>query len=63
MMESAKSSCSKFIGRYDPVAVGTGALLVTGYCVVVHGQEVTEALNITGFATVVGMVRSIMHYW
>jgi hypothetical protein len=38
------------------VTTGVGSLLVTGYCVVVHGQEVQEALNIAAFATVLGMV-------
>jgi hypothetical protein len=40
------------------VTTGVGSLLVTGYCVVVHGQEVQEALNIAAFATVLGMVST-----
>lgn len=42
--------------RYDPVATGTGSLLVAGYCVVAQGQPVGEALNIAAAATVLGMV-------
>ncbi|KAF6265512.1 hypothetical protein COO60DRAFT_960378 [Scenedesmus sp. NREL 46B-D3] len=53
---AVRSSWTRFTGRYDPVTTGVGSLLVTGYCVVVHGQEVGEALNVAAFATVLGMV-------
>jgi hypothetical protein len=48
-------SIDKFLGRHDPVATGTGALLVTGFCVG-HGQPAGEALNVAVFATILGMV-------
>jgi hypothetical protein len=69
VVAAVRSSWTRFAGRYDPVTTGVGSLLVTGYCVVVHGQEVGEALNIAAFATVLGMVsRAVvgpaasMHY-
>lgn len=40
------------------MTTGIGSLLVTGYCVVVHHQEVGEALNIAAGATVLGMVSA-----
>lgn len=51
-----RSSCTKFLQRYDPVTTGIGSLLATGYCVVAHDQSVGEALNIAAAATVLGMV-------
>eukprot|EP00882_Tetradesmus_deserticola_P000297 GHRQ01000328.1.p1 GENE.GHRQ01000328.1~~GHRQ01000328.1.p1 ORF type:complete len:143 (+),score=21.24 GHRQ01000328.1:173-601(+) len=56
VVAAVRGSWTRFTGRYDPVTTGVGSLLVTGYCVVVHGQEVGEALNIAAFATVLGMV-------
>lgn len=64
MLTAVKDSCTKFLGRYDPVTTGIGSLLVTGYCVVVHGQDVGEALNIAAFATILGMVSvCCRHAW
>jgi hypothetical protein len=56
MLESAKGAADKFVCRHDPVTVGFGCLLVTGYCVVAHGQDVGEALRLAGFSTILGMV-------
>ncbi|WIA22784.1 hypothetical protein OEZ86_009737 [Tetradesmus obliquus] len=56
VVAAVRSGWTRFTGRYDPVTTGVGSLLVTGYCVVVHGQEIGEALNIAAFATVLGMV-------
>eukprot|EP00882_Tetradesmus_deserticola_P003518 GHRQ01003722.1.p1 GENE.GHRQ01003722.1~~GHRQ01003722.1.p1 ORF type:complete len:161 (+),score=35.66 GHRQ01003722.1:216-698(+) len=56
MLEAAKVAVDKFVCRHDPFTVGFGCLLVTGYCVVAHGQDVGEALQLAGFATILGMV-------
>eukprot|EP00882_Tetradesmus_deserticola_P013498 GHRQ01014330.1.p1 GENE.GHRQ01014330.1~~GHRQ01014330.1.p1 ORF type:complete len:200 (+),score=38.56 GHRQ01014330.1:216-815(+) len=58
MLEAAKVAVDKFVCRHDPFTVGFGCLLVTGYCVVAHGQDVGEALQLAGFATILGMVSS-----
>lgn len=54
--EAVKGATDRFLQRYDPVATGTGAMLVCGWCVAVHGQPVSEALNTAAAATVLGMV-------
>jgi hypothetical protein len=56
MLQSAKGAADKFVCRHDPVTVGFGCLLVAGYCVVAHGQDVGEALRLAGFSTILGMV-------
>jgi len=56
LVAGLRSSCTKFLQRYDPMTTGIGSLLVAGYCVVAHHQSVGEALNIAACATVLGMV-------
>ncbi|KAI8468864.1 MAG: hypothetical protein J3K34DRAFT_294346 [Monoraphidium minutum] len=55
-----REDVARFVARYDPVATGLGSLCVCGCCVVVGGQSPGEALQVAGFATVVGMVRGAL---
>jgi hypothetical protein len=56
--QAARGAADQFVCRHDPFAVGFGCLLVTGYCVVAHGQDVWEALRLAGFSTILGMVSA-----
>jgi hypothetical protein len=56
LFQATKGAANNFVCRHDPFAVGCGCLLVTGYCVVAHGQDVWEALRLAGFSTILGMV-------
>lgn len=58
LVSGIRSSCTKFLNRYDPVTTGVGSLLVTGYCVVAYQQSVWEALNCWVAATVLGLVSA-----
>ncbi|GBF94617.1 hypothetical protein Rsub_06732 [Raphidocelis subcapitata] len=49
---------AKFIERYDPVTTGLGSLAVCGYFMIAHGQSAGEALQISAFATVLGMLAN-----
>lgn len=42
--------------KYDFLSAFTGSILVTGYFVFVHGQDVGTALGITSMATVTAVV-------
>lgn len=60
-LQAAKGAADDFVCRHDPFAVGFGCLLVTGYCVVAHGQDVWEALRLAGLSTILGMVSRHIH--
>lgn len=42
--------------KYDFLSAFVGSILVTGYFVSVHGQDIGTALSITSMATVVAVV-------
>eukprot|EP00199_Chlamydomonas_sp_CCMP681_P007941 CAMPEP_0119115740 /NCGR_PEP_ID=MMETSP1180-20130426/51908_1 /TAXON_ID=3052 ORGANISM="Chlamydomonas cf sp, Strain CCMP681" /NCGR_SAMPLE_ID=MMETSP1180 /ASSEMBLY_ACC=CAM_ASM_000741 /LENGTH=65 /DNA_ID=CAMNT_0007104829 /DNA_START=252 /DNA_END=449 /DNA_ORIENTATION=+ len=44
--------------KYDFVSAGMGALCVTGYFVVAHGQAPLEALSLTFGSTIVALVAN-----
>ncbi|GLI62645.1 hypothetical protein VaNZ11_005313 [Volvox africanus] len=55
---NVQAAVNSLLKRYDVLSTGLGAMVVTSYCVYVHGQDPFTALSITFIATVIALVAT-----
>ncbi|GIL48614.1 hypothetical protein Vafri_5087, partial [Volvox africanus] len=55
---NVQAAFNSLLKRYDILSTGLGAIVVTSYCVYVHGQDPLTALSITFTATVIALVAN-----